>query len=257
MMISVDNDIVVRPDVFTSPEATEPRIIADDGAPVDKASPWMRGEQPQEGLSANRCSMGSRFGLQIGRTGVIRMVWIRTVSPDEAEGRTREVLEKVIAERGHIANIFSAQSLEPETLGHHLDMYMEIMMGKGPLSRDEREMIAVVVSAANRCAYCAVHHSEALEFVENDHDALRKLLTEFVSRHESPREKALLAYAAKLTLSPKDISEDDIKDLRDVGLTDQDILRANLIASYFNFSNRIALGLGVELEEGRTRTYKY
>jgi alkylhydroperoxidase family enzyme len=45
--------------------------------------------------------------------------------------------------------------------------------------------------------------------------------------------------------------------LKDAGLTDKEILRANLIASYFNFSNRIALGLGVELEEGKARTYKY
>jgi alkylhydroperoxidase family enzyme len=66
-----------------------------------------------------------------------------------------------------------------------------------------------------------------------------------------------LAYAAKLTLAPKDVTEDDIKDLRDAGLTDVEILRVNLIASYFNFSNRVALGLGVELEKGKARTYKY
>jgi alkylhydroperoxidase family enzyme len=45
--------------------------------------------------------------------------------------------------------------------------------------------------------------------------------------------------------------------LRDAGLTDEEILRANLIAAYFNFSNRVALGLGVELERGAARSYKY
>jgi uncharacterized protein YciW len=67
----------------------------------------------------------------------------------------------------------------------------------------------------------------------------------------------LLAYAAKLTISPKDICKDDIADMKDVGLSDEEILRTNLIASYFNFSNRIALGLGVELEHGKERSYKY
>jgi uncharacterized peroxidase-related enzyme len=185
------------------------------------------------------------------------MSWIRTEDPDSAQGRSKEVLERILGERGHIANIFATQSLDPDVLNHHLDLYMALMLGKGPLTRDEREMIAVVVSAANKCAYCAVHHCEALESVEKDPSALHKLLKEFASKHESPRYKALLAYAAKLTLAPKDITEEDIKDLRDTGLTDADILRANLIASYFNFSNRIALGLGVDLEKGETRTYKY
>jgi uncharacterized peroxidase-related enzyme len=114
-----------------------------------------------------------------------------------------------------------------------------------------------VVSAANRSAYGAIQHSEALETVEKDPKALYNLMKEFTSKHESPRSKALLAYAAKLTLDPRSITKDDIKDMRDAGLTDEEILRANLIAGYFNFSNRIALGLGVELEEGEARTYKY
>lgn len=185
------------------------------------------------------------------------MAWIRAPGVDEASGRTKQVYEKILRERGHVANIFQAQGLEPDTLEDHVSMYEHLMIDPGPLTREEREMVAVVVSAANRCAYGAVHHSEALEAVEKDPEALRKLLREFSTKHESPRSKALLAYAAKLTLDPKDITQDDIKDLRDVGLTDAEILRANLIASYFNFSNRIALGLGVELEEGAARTYKY
>lgn len=185
------------------------------------------------------------------------MAWIKTVSREGAKGRAKQVYDRILKERGHIANIFLAQGMEPDVLESHLDLYEHLMIDKGPLSREEREMIAVVVSAANRAAYGAIHHAEALETVEKDPKALYKLLKEYTSKHESPRNKALLAYAAKLTLSPKDVTKDDIKDLKDAGLTDEEILRANLIASYFNFSNRIALGLGVELEEGETRTYKY
>ena len=176
---------------------------------------------------------------------------------DSATGKTKKVYDRILKERGHLANIFIAQGLEPEVLEDHLDLYVHLMIGPGPLSREEREMIAVVVSAANRSAYGAIHHSEALETVEKDPKALYNLMKEFTSKHESPRSKALLAYAAKLTLDPRSITKDDIKDMRDAGLTDEEILRANLIAGYFNFSNRIALGLGVELEEGEARTYKY
>jgi uncharacterized peroxidase-related enzyme len=185
------------------------------------------------------------------------MAWIKTMDPDSASGKTKKVYDKILKERKHLANIFLAQGLEPEILEDHLNLYVHLMIGPGPLSREEREMVAVVVSAANRSAYGAIHHSEALETVEKDPKALYNLLKEFTTKHESKRAKALLAYAAKLTLDPKDITKDDIKDLKDAGLTDKEILRANLIASYFNFSNRIALGLGVELEEGKARTYKY
>ncbi len=185
------------------------------------------------------------------------MAWIKTVGRESATGRTKKVYDRILKERGHLANIFIAQGLEPEVLEDHLDLYVHLMIGPGPLSREEREMIAVVVSAANRSAYGAIHHSEALETVEKDPKALYNLMKEFTSKHESPRSKALLAYAAKLTLDPKGITKDDIQDLKDANLTDEEILRANLVASYFNFSNRIALGLGVELEEGEARTYKY
>ena len=185
------------------------------------------------------------------------MTWIRCMDPKKATGRTKEVYDRILKERGHIANIFLAQSLDPEVLESHLDLYVKLMIEPGPLSRDEREMIAVIVSAANRSAYGAVHHSEALETAEKDSEALYKLAKEFATKHESPRHKALLAYAAKLTLDPKGITSDDIKDLHDVGITDEENILANLIASYFNFSNRVALGLGVELEEGAARSYKY
>lgn len=185
------------------------------------------------------------------------MAWIKTMPRDSATGKTKKVYDRILKERGHLANIFIAQGLEPEVLEDHLDLYVHLMIGPGPLSREEREMIAVVVSAANRSAYGAIHHSEALETVEKDPKALYNLMKEFTSKHESPRSKALLAYAAKLTLDPRSITKDDIKDMRDAGLTEEEILRANLIAGYFNFSNRIALGLGVELEEGEARTYKY
>src|SRR4030042_1047449 len=104
------------------------------------------------------------------------MTWIKCTDPEKASGRTKEVYERMLKERGHIANIFLAQSLDPEVLESHLDLYVTLMIEPGPLSREEREMIAVVVSAANRSAYGAVHHSEALETAEKASEALYNLL---------------------------------------------------------------------------------
>src|SRR4030067_64365 len=157
------------------------------------------------------------------------MAWIKTVDAKSAEGKTKAVYDEIMRERGRLANIFLVQGSEPEVLRHHLDLYVDLMIAPGPLSREEREMIAVIVSAANRSAYGAIHHSEALERVDKDPAALYNLIKELTSKKESPREKALLAYSAKLTLAPKDIKSEDIKDLKDAGLTDEEILRANLI----------------------------
>lgn len=185
------------------------------------------------------------------------MAWIKTVDKADAKGETKEVYDRIVKERGHLANVFQAQGLEPKVLERELDLYVEVMMGDGPLTREERETIAVIVSAANRCAYGAIHHAEALETVDRDPSALYKLVQEYTKRSETPRSKALLAFAAKLTLDPKAITEDDINDMREAGLTDEEILRANLVAAYFNFSNRLSLGLGVRLEKGVARTYRY
>jgi len=185
------------------------------------------------------------------------MAWIKTVDREDAKGETKEAYDRIVKERGHLANVFQAQGLEPKVLKMELDLYVEVMMGDGPLTREERETIAVIVSAANRCAYSAIHHAEALETVDRDPAALYKLVQEYTKRSETPRSKALLAYAAKLTLDPKAITEDDINDMREAGLTDEEILRANLVAAYFNFSNRLSLGLGVRLEKGEARAYRY
>jgi uncharacterized peroxidase-related enzyme len=65
----------------------------------------------------------------------------------------------------------------------------------------------------------------------------------------SPRERAILDYAVKLTLFPSTMSEGDVHALREVGLTDSAILDACQVTSYYNYVNRLADGLGVELEE--------
>ncbi len=63
------------------------------------------------------------------------------------------------------------------------------------------------------------------------------------------RQRALVAYALKITKAPQSVREDDIVALREVGLSDSAIHDAASITAYFNFVNRVASGLGVELEQ--------
>ena len=64
----------------------------------------------------------------------------------------------------------------------------------------------------------------------------------------SAQDKALVCYALKLTLSPSIVDRGDIEALRRAGLSDRAIHDACQVVAYFAFVNRVAEGLGVELE---------
>jgi uncharacterized peroxidase-related enzyme len=81
------------------------------------------------------------------------MTWIRTIGEDEATGYVKSVYEAHLKSRGWVSNIVKSFSLRPETLRAFSNMFATLMFGPSSLSRAQREMIAVVVSVANRCHY--------------------------------------------------------------------------------------------------------
>jgi uncharacterized peroxidase-related enzyme len=139
----------------------------------------------------------------------------------------------------------------------HLDLYVELLFGKGQLTRPERELIAVVVSVRNGCEYCTHHHAAALEAYWKDPARVERLKADPTSADLSAREADLAAYAIELTARPGSINPDWIERLRSHGLADDEILRANMIIGYFNFVNRIVQGLGVAASEDEIGGYRY
>ncbi len=184
------------------------------------------------------------------------MTWIRTINEEDAQGALKSAYDRVKGSRGRVSNIFRVQGLDPGSLEAHLELYLSIMFGKGGLSRQQREMIAVVVSARNHCEYCVAHHSAALRKYVKD----EPLITQLAAGHEAaspdPKEEAMLKHAVALTRDPSSLTEAHIGALRENGMSDEEILQLTLIASYFNFVNRIANGLGVNLEEEGQTGYK-
>ncbi len=81
------------------------------------------------------------------------MAWIRTIDEDQADGKLRELYARVTRPAGGVDNIMKIHSLNPGSLRGHFEFYRALMRGRSPLSRAQREMIAVAVSAANRCHY--------------------------------------------------------------------------------------------------------
>jgi alkylhydroperoxidase family enzyme len=81
------------------------------------------------------------------------MAWIRMLGKDDAEGELRELYERIAPGDAPLDHILAIHSLHPRSLADHLGMYKTLMYGPGPLSRREREIVAVAVSRANDCHY--------------------------------------------------------------------------------------------------------
>jgi uncharacterized peroxidase-related enzyme len=183
---------------------------------------------------------------------------IRVIQPEEATGRLVEIYREVIEKRGKLANIHKIQSLHPESIVRHIDLYLEIMFSKSELSRAEREMIAVVVSVYNCCDYCRLHHTEALNNYWKDDKKISKLISDFHNAGLNDRELGLCEFAKLLTLFPEKLKDDSsIETLKYYGFSDDAILDATLVIAYFNFVNRIVLALGVESNEEEHFGYKF
>lgn len=183
------------------------------------------------------------------------MSWIEEIAPDAAQGSLKALYDELERKRGKVSNILQVHSLRPAAMRTHLDLYMDLMFAPGGLSRRQREMIAVVVSRENRCDYCVAHHVEALAHYVGDRRLLDAIVSDAAVPELPPADRALLDHAAKLTRTPASMSADDIQALRDAGLAEADILLANLIVAYFNFVNRIALGLGVAFSTAEVSGY--
>lgn len=187
------------------------------------------------------------------------MTYIKVIQHEEAEGRLKEIYDDLVKKRGKLAEVHKIQSLNPESIMNHMDLYMTIMFGKSPLKRYQREMMAVIVSVNNSCEYCQVHHGHALNYFWKDPAKVAMLRKDFGQLALSDIDMMLCNLSRDLTITPDvDHKSKHIEPLKRLGLDDRAILDATLVIAYFNFVNRIVLGLGIALEkEGQDDGYKF
>jgi len=186
------------------------------------------------------------------------MARIKVIKYEEANGRLKEIYDELIDKRGKLADVHTIQSLRPESIIKHIELYLEIMFSKSELSRAEREMIAVIVSVCNNCEYCQIHHGNALNHYWKNEQKVALFSKDFRQVELVERELRLCEFAESLTLNPGLSNEiDHTEQLRKAGLSDNAILDATLVVSYFNFVNRIVQCLDVDLEKDSGTGYKY
>lgn len=179
--------------------------------------------------------------------------WIRLVPYAGSEGYLRTLYDRVKGPGGLIDNVMKAHSLRPHTMEGHSALYKSVLHHAGnTLPVWFLECLGIYTSLSNRCAYSAAHHYAGLSRLLGDDAraaAIHRALA--AARPEDAfdgRELALLRHVRKLTLDPGGMEEGDVLALRAAGVEDGEILEANQVCAYFNYSNRLLNGLGVTTE---------
>jgi uncharacterized peroxidase-related enzyme len=159
----------------------------------------------------------------------------REVDPDNAA-----YFQKCLDKLGLVPNVLRAYAWNQRKLKNFIALYNELMLGESGLTKLEREMIAVAVSAANRCYYCEVAHGAAVRQLAQDPRLGEALVLNYRVAELEPRQRAMLDFAVKLTEESHLIEADDRARLREVGFSDADIFDICDVAGFFNMSNRVA-----------------
>ncbi len=181
------------------------------------------------------------------------MAWIKTVAYEDAVGQLLKLYDRIKGPGDNVDNIMLAHSLRPHTMEGHMALYKHVLHhSRNTVAKWFLEVIGIYTSILNKCDYCVEHHYAGLARMLNDDKrskAIRAALeasdwtTAFV-----PKEAAALDYVRKLTESPANISDSEIRSLRSVGWEDGEILEINQVTAYFNYANRTVLGLGINTD---------
>jgi uncharacterized peroxidase-related enzyme len=173
-----------------------------------------------------------------------RQSWLRVPAEEDAPAAVKELFDEASERVGFLPNVLRIYALRPRHLELWNAFYEDLMRGESALSKAQREMIAVVVSTINRCHYCMVSHGAALRKLTDDPVLVEQLRTNYTYADIEPRERAMLDFAVKLTEQSHRCSEEDVEALREAGWSDEDIMDIVEVAAMFNFTNRLASGLG-------------
>ncbi|WP_299744670.1 peroxidase-related enzyme [uncultured Tateyamaria sp.] len=153
---------------------------------------------------------------------------------------TQKYFDVCMDKLGMVPNVLKAHAFDIDKLNAFTGLYNDLMLADSGLSKLEREMVAVAVSATNRCYYCLTAHGAAVRQLSGNPELGEQLVMNWRVADVTPRQRAMLEFAEKVTVASARIEEPDRQVLRDHGLSDRDIWDLINVAAFFNMSNRVA-----------------
>jgi uncharacterized peroxidase-related enzyme len=156
--------------------------------------------------------------------------------PEDIRARILKVQEK----SGFIPNVFLMLAYRPEEFRAFMAYHDTLMDKPEGLTKAEREMIVVAVSSLNQCQYCVVAHGAILRIRARNPLIADQIAANFRKADITPKQKAMLEFAMKVTQRANEVEEADSEALRALGFSADEIWDIAAIAAFFGMSNRLA-----------------
>lgn len=169
------------------------------------------------------------------------MSYIREAPLDETN---YPLFADVKSQFGFIPNFYRAQTTRPDLIEAEAQLVNALLLDERGLTRQQKEYIFLVCSAANLSTYCVTAHCEIVRMLGIEGPEPEQIAIDYSSTNLPMALKALLSFAAKLNSQPTKVTETDVATLRTFGYPDEQIVEAVLIVGLAKFSNYVSFGLG-------------
>jgi uncharacterized peroxidase-related enzyme len=156
--------------------------------------------------------------------------------PEDIRSRILAVQEK----SGFVPNVFLTLAYRPEEFRAFFAYHDALMDKDSGLTKAEREMIVVATSSANQCHYCVIAHGAILRIRAKNPQIADQIAVNYRKADITPRQRAMLDFAMKVSIEANKISEQDFTNLASHGFSDDDVWDIGAISAFFALSNRMA-----------------
>ena len=154
-----------------------------------------------------------------------------------------DILERILAvqeKSGFVPNVCLVLAHRPDEFRGFFAYHDALMEKESGLTKGEREMIVVATSGLNQCIYCVVAHGAILRLREKSSHLADQIATNYLKAEITPRQKAMLDFAVKVSLDSHELNNSDFEEMRQHGFSDEDIWDTGAVSAFFSLSNRMA-----------------
>ena len=163
-----------------------------------------------------------------------------TPALDKLPADIRDRILAVQEKSGFVPNVFLTLAYRPDEFRAFFAYHDALMDKESGLTKAEREMIVVATSSANQCHYCVVAHGAILRIRAKNPQIADQIAINYRKADITPRQRAMLDFAMKVSRAAEEISEQDFADISRHGFSDDDIWDIAAVSAFFALSNRMA-----------------
>jgi len=157
-----------------------------------------------------------------------------------------EMIESGLGERVPL-NWFTAQAERPDILAATWKLVKGVLL-QGQLPPTVKQMILLKISTHNQCRYCAALYTSALEAMGVPKEIIDSVTEDLSLAKVPPPQRAILEFAMKVAREPSSVTDEDFRQLRELGLSEGETMEVAMMGAFANFINTWADVSGIPVE---------